>query len=190
CLPVPERGLTKEDAEFYEIRSCVSTKDGKTIEATYFPYYSKSGELTGFKKRDWTVPKDHDFHFTVVGIVKINAQMFGQPQTTKGGRKLIIVEGEEEVPATRRASLESLRGTKYEGKIEPSVVSISMGTANAAESVAHNIEFVQSFSDIVLAFDSDSATPKELKKNILKGKEAKEEVASLLLSDNIYTITH
>ncbi|WP_207809902.1 hypothetical protein, partial [Pseudomonas sp. 78_B] len=100
------------------------------------------------------------------------------------------VEGEEEVPATRRAILESLRGTKYEGKIEPSVVSISMGTANAAESVAHNIEFVQSFSDIVLAFDSDSATPKELKKNILKGKEAKEEVASLLLSDNIYPITH
>ena len=190
CLPVPERGLTKEDAEFYEIRSSVSTKDGKTVEATYFPYYSKSGELTGFKKRDWTLPKDHDFHFTVVGTVKINAQMFGQPQTPKGGRKLIIVEGEEEVPATRRAILESLRGTKYEGKIEPSVVSISMGTANAAESVAHNLEFVQSFGDIVLAFDSDSATPKELKKNILKGKEAKEEVASLLLSDNIYTITH
>ena len=190
CLALPERGLTQQDAEFYGIRSAVSQKDGKTIEATYFPYYNKAGELTGFKKRDWTVTKDHDFHFTTVGVVKINAQMFGQMQTPKGGRKLIIVEGEEEVPATRRAILDSLKGTKYEGKIEPSVVSISMGTANAAECVAHNLDFVQSFSDIVLAFDSDEATQKELKKGILKGKEAKEEVAALLLSDNIYTITH
>ena len=190
CVGVPERGLTKADAEFYEIRSALSQKDGKTVEATYFPYYNKAGELTGFKKRDWTLPKDHDFHFTTVGTVKVNAQMFGQPQTQKGGRKLIIVEGEEEVPATRRAILDSLKGTKYEGKIEPSVVSISMGTANAAECVAHNLDFVQSFSDIVLAFDSDEATQKELKKGILKGKEAKEEVAALLLSDNIYTITH
>lgn len=190
CLALPERGLTQQDAEFYGIRSAVSQKDGKTIEATYFPYYNKVGELTGFKKRDWTVTKDHDLHFTTVGVVKINAQMFGQMQTPKGGRKLIIVEGEEEVPATRRAILDSLKGTKYEGKIEPSVVSISMGTANAAECVAHNLDFVQSFSDIVLAFDSDEATQKELKKGILKGKEAKEEVAALLLSDNIYTITH
>lgn len=190
CLALPERGLTQQDAEFYGIRSAVSQKDGKTIEATYFPYYNKAGELTGFKKRDWTVTKDHDFHFTTVGVVKINAQMFGQMQTPKGGRKLIIVEGEEEVPATRRAILDSLKGTKYEGKIEPSVVSVSMGTANAAECVAHNLDFVQSFSDIVLAFDSDEATQKELKRGILKGKEAKEEVAALLLSDNIYTITH
>lgn len=190
CLALPERGLTQQDAEFYGIRSAVSQKDGKTIEATYFPYYNKAGELTGFKKRDWTVTKDHDFHFTTVGTVKINAQMFGQMQTPKGGRKLIIVEGEEEVPATRRAILDSLKGTKYEGKIEPSVVSVSMGTANAAECVAHNLDFVQSFSDIVLAFDSDAATQKELKRGILKGKEAKEEVAGLLLSDNIYTITH
>ena len=190
CLALPERGLTQQDAEFYGIRSAVSQKDGKTIEATYFPYYNKAGELTGFKKRDWTVTKDHDFHFTTVGTVKINAQMFGQMQTPKGGRKLIIVEGEEEVPATRRAILDSLKGTKYEGKIEPSVVSVSMGTANAAECVAHNLDFVQSFSDIVLAFDSDAATQKELKKGILKGKEAKQEVAGLLLSDNIYTITH
>ena len=190
CLAIPERGLIKEDAEFYEIRSAVSQKDGKTIEATYFPYFSKAGELTGFKKRDWTVPKDHDFHFTTVGTVKINAQMFGQPQTPKGGRKLIICEGEEEVPATRRAILNSLKGTKYEGKIEPCVVSVSLGTANAAESVAHNLEYVQTFTDLVLAFDSDEATAKELKKGIRKGKEAKEEVAGLLLTDNIYTITH
>ena len=46
CLALPERGLTQQDAEFYGIRSAVSQEDGKTIEATYFPYYNKAGELT------------------------------------------------------------------------------------------------------------------------------------------------
>ena len=189
-IGLPFRSLSEEDAKLYEIRTAVSEQDGRTPIKSYFPYRNKQGEIIGYKTRDWTVPKEDDFHFGVVGAVKINCLMFGQHMIQKGGRKLIIVEGEEEVPAVRRAILESLKGTKYEGKIEPAVVSISMGTGNASESVAHNLDFVQSFSEVVLAFDSDEATPKELKKNILKGKEAKEDVASLLLSENIYTFTH
>lgn len=189
-LALPERGLLQEDAELYEIRTAVSPKDGKTPIKSYIPSRNKQGEVTGFKTRDWTIPKEQDGHFGVIGAVKVSNQMFGQHLLAKGGKKLIIVEGEEEVPATRRAILDSLRGTKYEGRIEPNVVSINCGTANAAENVAHNLDFVQSFSDIVLALDSDQATPKELAKGIMKGKEAKEDIAGLLLTDNIYTITH
>lgn len=189
-LALPERGLTEEDAILFGIRTAVSPSDGVTPIKTYFPYYDKSGELTGFKTRDWTLPKDNDFHFGVVGTVKVSCQMFGQNLLSRGGKKLIIVEGEEEVPATRRAILDSLKGTKYEGKIEPNVVSVSLGTANAAESVAHNLDFVQSFQEIVLGFDSDFSTPKELKKGIMKGKEASEDVAGLLLTDNIFTFKH
>ena len=189
-LALPERGLLKEDAELYEIRTAVDPQDGKTPIKTYFPSYNKQGEITGFKTRDWTLPKEQQGHFGVVGAVKVSNQMFGQNLLQKGGRKLIIVEGEEEVPATRRSILNSLKGTKYEGKIEPNVVSINCGTANAAENVAHNLEFVQSFSELVLALDSDEATAKEVTKGIMKGKEAKEEIAGLLLTDNIYTITH
>lgn len=189
-LALPERGLIKEDAELYEIRTAVDPKDGKTPIKSYFPSRNKQGEVTGFKTRDWTIPKEQDGHFGVVGAVKVSNQMFGQHLLAKGGKKLIIVEGEEEVPATRRAILDSLKGTKYAGKIEPNVVSINCGTANAAENVAHNLEFVQSFSEIVLSLDSDEATPKEAAKGIMKGKEAKEDIAGLLLTDNIYTITH
>lgn len=189
-LALPGRGLLKEDAEYYEIRTAVSTEDGKTPLKTYFPSRNKQGEITGFKTRDWSLPKEQDGHFGVVGAVKVGNQMFGQNLLQKGGKKLIIVEGEEEVPAVRRSILESLRGTKYEGKIEPNVVSINCGTANAAENVAHNLDFVQSFTDIVLALDSDEATPKEAAKGVMKGKEAKEDIAGLLLTDNIYTVTH
>lgn len=189
-IALPERGLTQQDAIDYEIRTAVSTQDGKTPIKTYFPYRNKQGEITGYKTRDWTLPKEQDGHFGVVGAVRVSCQMFGQHLLEKGGKKIFIVEGEEEVPALRRAILQSIKGTKWEGKITPNIVSISCGTGNAAESVAHNLEFIQSFSEIVLAFDSDCATPKELAKGILKGKEAKEEVAGLLLTDNIYTFTH
>jgi hypothetical protein len=190
CIALKDRGLLKEDAEYYGIRTAVDPKDGVTPIKTYFPYYNKSGEVTGYKTRDWTVPKEADEHFGVVGTVKISCLMFGQQLLQTGGKKLIIVEGEEEVPATRRAILNSLKGTRYEGKIEPNVVSISMGTRNAAESVAHNLAFVQSFNEVVLGLDSDESTPKELSKGIHKGKEAKEEIASLLMSENLYTFKH
>lgn len=185
-----ERGLSQEDAILYEIRTALSTKDGKTPVKTYFPYRNKQGEIIGYKTRDWTLPKEHDFHFGVVGAVKISCQMFGQNLCEKGGKKLFIVEGEEEAVALRNCIIQSMKGTKWEGRLNPNVVSVSCGTGNAAESVAHNLDFVSSFSEIILAFDSDQATPKELSKGIMKGKEATEDVAGLLLTNNLYTLTH
>lgn len=191
-LGLPKRGITQEAAQIFGIRSAVSMEDGKTVTASYFPYYNKQGELVAFKKRDWTVPKeDTQNHFSVVGNLRINACMFGQQNISSGAtKKLYCCEGEEDAVALHMALLESVKGTKYEGKIVPSVVSISMGTANAVESIAHNDDFVKSFSEIVLAFDNDTVTPAEKKKNILKGKEATEAVAGYLLSDNIYTIEY
>jgi len=190
CLPLAKRGLTQESAEYAGIRSCVSQADGKTVEATYFPSYSQEGELVGFIKRNWLIPKDERGHFSAVGSVKEKNKLFNQQNVQKGGKRLYIVEGHEEATAMREVLLASVKGTKWEGKIVPSVVALPLGTGNAAACIAHNLEFVQSFDEVVLAFDSDSATPQELKKGILKGKEAKEEVANVLLTDNLYTFTH
>ena len=188
---IPHRAISTEAAEYFGIRSSVSESDGKTITASYFPYYDQDGKLTGYKKRDWTVPKEGDNHFTVVGTVKISCQMFGQQKLTKGcSKKIYITEGEMDAPALYSALLESVKGTKYEGKVRPSVISIPLGTSNAVESFAHNDTFIKSFQDIVLAFDADTATPKEKLKNILKGKEATEAVAGYLLTDNIYTFEY
>ena len=63
-LGLPLRGITQEAAQVFGIRSSVSVEDGKTVTASYFPYYNKQGELVAFKKRDWTVPKeDTQNHF-------------------------------------------------------------------------------------------------------------------------------
>lgn len=188
CLAVPFRGLLQEDAEYFGIRSAVSEADGTTIIATYFPYYNKDGVLTGYKKRDWTVPKEDDYHFSVVGSVRISSQMFGQHKAKKRPKALYIAEGEEEVVAIHRSILDSLKGGKWEGKMTPSVVGLSMGTANAQECVAHNEAFVRSAEEVVLCLNNDHATPKEALKGIKKGKEATEDIAAFLLLDNLHTV--
>lgn len=191
-VAVPHRGLTQEAANIFGVRSSLSEQDGKTVTASYFPYYNKTGELIAYKKRDWTYPKeDTENHFSVVGNLKINCLMFHQQDLGKNcAKKIYITEGEEDCIALHMSILESVKGTPYEGKRTPAVVSIPMGTANAVESAAHNEEFIKSFPEIVLAFDADSCTPAEKKKNILKGVEATEAVAGFLLTDNIYTIEY
>ena len=189
CVAVPDRGLLQEDAEYFGIRSALSEEDGKTPIATYFPYYNKEGILTGYKKRDWTLAKEEDYHFSVVGSVRISCQMFGQHKAKRNAKAMYIAEGEEEVVAIRRCILDSLKGTQWEGKMEPSVIGLSMGTANAQECVAHNEDFLRKAQELVLCLNNDHATPKEALKGIKKGKEATEDIAAFLLLDNMSTVS-
>jgi len=167
----------------------VSQEDGQTITATYFPHYNKEGVLTGYQKRDWTKQKDDDYHFTAVGSVKVSGKLFGQNTITRSKPKaLYIAESPEEAVAIRRSILDSVKGTEWEGKIQPAVVGLMNGTANAQEAVAHNEDFVRKAVEVVLCLNNDHATTKEAMKGIKKGKEATEDIAAFLLSDNISTV--
>jgi replicative DNA helicase len=188
CLPVPQASIIKEDAEYYGIKSEVSREDGETIIATYFPYYDQDDNLTGYKRRDWTKHKDEDYHFTVVGVIRSNSKLFGQHKCNSSGKSLVYVEGEGDVVATRRAMLEALRGTKWEGKIKPNVVGLNLGCGNAVEATAHNEPFIRSFEKLVILMDQDAATEKEKLRGVKKGKEATEDIASFLLANNLFTV--
>ncbi|MDB4311853.1 AAA family ATPase [bacterium] len=192
CREIPDQSISQEDAEYYGIKTSLSTTDGITLEASYYPYYNKAGDLTGYKKRDWTKDKDEDYHFSTVGTVKASSKLFGQNKCAGSGKRLIYVEGEGDVVATRRMILDSLIGTKYEakmlaGEMNPNVVGLNTGAGNAAECTAHNEKFIRGFNELVLGFDNDQATVHELAKGIKKGKEATEAVAGFLLAKNIYT---
>lgn len=191
CVEVPQQDIIKEDAEYYGIRSEFDQGDGETLVATYFPYYNQEGKLTGYKRRDWTKDKEEVGHFTVVGVVKVTSKLFGQHKCKphKQG-KIYITEGEGDCIATRRALINSLKGTKYEGKIEPNVVSLNCGAGNAKLSVAHNEDFIRSFKDIVCLMDNDQATEMEALKGIRKGKEATEDIAAYLLADNFFIVEY
>lgn len=188
-VAVPQQDIIKEDAETYGIRSEISQQDGETLVASYFPYFNQDGKLTGYKRRDWTKDKEEAGHFTVVGVVRVTSKLFGQHicKTNKNS-KIYYVEGEGCCVATRRALIDSLKGTKFEGKIEPNVVSLNCGAGNASVSTAHNEDFLRSYKEIVCLMDNDEATELERSKGIKKGKEATEDIAAFLLAQNFYVV--
>jgi archaellum biogenesis ATPase FlaH len=186
---IPERGIRKAILEKFGVRMSVSQTDVKTPTAVYFPNYDQKDKLTGFKKRDLTVPKEHDFHFTVVGRVAIDSKFFGQHEIEKIPRKrnkLVIEEGEWDFLSYYQAAVDSVKGTQYEG-IEPFVVSLTLGTGNAVDCVLSNKSFVDDFTNVVLSFDNDEANAVERKKKVMKGKEATVAVAAALMSDKVLT---
>lgn len=212
-LAVPFRGITLEAAQYFGIKSAVSPLDGQTIIATYFPYRDKYGKITAYKKKDWTKQKEEKGHITVVGTLKISNQLFGQYQVDQGNsrKKLFQLEGEDNVVCAWQALLDSLResarnptcpknikdylaaiesGIKFgtEGKPTIGVVGLTLGTANAVECIANNEKFVRSFEKYILALDNDEATEHEAQKNIKKGKEATDDIATFLLADNVYSV--
>lgn len=215
-LPVPEMSLSLDAAKYFKIRSSVASTDGVTITATYLPYYDKYGKLTGYKKRDWTLPKEKKGHFSVVGTVKAASQFFGQNEAAMGaGRKQIfIVEGEGDVTAGWQAGFEFVKalsvspnapkgvkdwaasvlkgitsiqnGEEVAGVPTLPFVGLNCGTANAVDTFANNEKFIRGYEKVVLGFDNDEATALEKERKVKKGKEATDDVAAFLLTDNIY----
>lgn len=107
----PDRQLTQEAAEYFQIRQEYSQEDGITIVATHYPSYNQGGDVVGFKRRDWTLDKEERFHFTTIGVVKAKNQMFGQRQTAAGlnRKSLIQTESEEDTYCVWQANIDNLR---------------------------------------------------------------------------------
>jgi archaellum biogenesis ATPase FlaH len=186
-VDVPSRGITKATCEKFGIRAAVSQEDGKTVEAFYFPSVNQKGKVTGYKKQNLLLDKSEEGHWTAIGSVNINNKLFGQDVAEKVARKrvsLTICEGEWDAVSCYQAIVHDVKGTKFEG-LEPFVVSIPLGTANAVEAVLHNNEFVHSFDGLSIFFDDDYCTPKEKAKGILKGHEAREAVAGALVGTSL-----
>ena len=190
-VDIPERGIRKETLERFGVKVAVSQTDGKTPEAIYFPSYNQKGKVTGYSKQDLTKSKEEKYHWSVVGSVTIGNKLFGQNVAEAQNRKrnnLTITEGQWDMLSVWQAGIDSVKNTKYEG-IEPLVVSIPMGTANAVESILHNESYVLSHDALTIFFDDDHCTPAELQKKIMKGHEAREAVANALVGSGVSLFT-
>jgi twinkle protein len=130
-----DRGISKETAEKYGVK-VVYDSAGQLAQHIY-PLYINN-ELTANKIR---YIKDKRFSFDVspngVGL-------FGQQLFKGGGKYLTIVEGECDAMAAYE-----LLGSKW------AVVSIIRGAASAVKDIKENLEYVESFDNVVLCFDTD-----------------------------------
>ena len=192
---LPERGIRKETLDRFGVKVAVDPKDGCTPIAVYFPSYNQKDKITGYTKQDLTKSKEEKYHWSVIGSVSISNKLFGQVVAEKQQRKrdsanLTMVEGQHDLLAVFQSCVDSVKGTKY-ATIEPIVVSIPMGTANAVESILHNDKFVESYGSLTVFFDDDHCTPAETKKGIMKGHEARDAVAGALIGNGqaLFTIS-
>lgn len=176
CHAIAERGINKETAEHFGIRTKYSEEGGQAV-AHYFPY-TFDGKVVGFKKRDLTVPKIHKYHFTTVGTQGPKCDLFGLNVGNKtGGKKVVIAEGEYDCAIIWQCLKEKHR------QGNPTVLSISSGTASAVMNIGQkqNQTYLSRFVDVVLAFDNDRATPEEREKEkIMKGQDAVAAVYGLM----------
>ena len=120
----------------------VSFDKGGKIDKHYYPYYDSkdSNCLLGYKERTVATKE-----FQIIGTNR-GSGLFGQGANRSGGKYLTICEGE----------LDALSISEmFDGKWQ--VVSLKNGSNSASKDVKENLEYIESFDNVVLCFDQDQA---------------------------------
>ncbi len=129
------------------------------------PYCDTSGKVVAQKVRT----KDKDFRVTG----KMPGTLFGQQLwQNKNGRKLIVTEGEIDA-----MSVYEVLSTKWP------CVSLPSGCTSAAKVFKENIEFLESFQEVVLCFDQDEPGQKAVSEVVDLLTPGKVKVATLPMKD-------
>lgn len=129
-----KRGISEETCRKFGY-SIGTLRDGTTVQIA--PHYSPMGELVAQHTR--SAHKE----FRWLGERKA-AMLFGQQLWSSGGRKVIITEGE----------IDCLTVSQIQGNKWP-VVAVSNGTKAAPDDIRRNLEWLESFQEVVFCFDMD-----------------------------------
>lgn len=129
------RGISKSVCRLYGYRR--AKVRGQYMEVAN---YIKDGVLVGQHVR---IQKQKSKDFFWAGE-KAKSGLFGQHLWKKGGRRIIVTEGEIDCMTVYQTL-----GSKWP------VVSIPCGSADAANAIRAALEFLSSYSEIVLCFDMD-----------------------------------
>ena len=152
------RGLKDEYTKQFGVRYSYDEKTGEVTEQ-YYPV-TQEGQLTGYKIRE--VPKN----FRSIGRTGADCELFGQFKFNRGGKYVLIVEGELcQLSAYQMlAEYNKNRGSDF----ETAVVSPTTG-ANSYKQIAAQYKFFDNFDNIILAMDNDEP-----------GRKAEEKIIKVL----------
>lgn len=100
------------------------------------------------------------------------AALFGQNLWRQGGRKVIVTEGEIDC-----LSISQLQGNKWP------VVSLPNGASSGAKYIRASVEWLESFDEVVFAFDMDEPGQKAAKECALLLSPGKAKIARLPMKD-------
>jgi len=144
-IPLRSRKLSPETLKKYGYRIRPDTQ----VHAA--PYYDQNNTLVAVHTRG----PDKDFRWE--GKMR-GVKLFGQHIQQDKGKRVVVTEGEIDAMSISQAF-----GNKWP------VVSIPSGSKSAVKSVRDNLEWLNGFDEVVLAFDGDEP-----------GKRAVEDVAVML----------
>ena len=156
------RGISDEVLKFFGCRT--EFDDDGEVYARYYPY-TIDGKLSGYKVRKH--PKTFGGN---IGNTGKDCQMYGQFRFEKGGKYILLTEGEEDAMAAYQMFLEYARSKDSE--FVTSVVSVGQGVASHKQ-IAANYEFFNKFEMIYLGLDADEAGEEGIEKIVAalpKGK--------------------
>ena len=159
---IKKRRLTEETCRKFGYQ-VGKTDEGKTVQIA--PYYDVSGQLVAQKIR--TQDKD----FFAIGKLS-DATLFGQRLWASGGKRIVVCEGEIDA-----MSLSQAQQNKW------ATVSIPTGSKGAAKAIKSNLEYLESFSEVVLMFDQDQAGLDAAAECVTLFSPGKCKVATLPLKD-------
>lgn len=162
---IPERRLNLETCKHFGILTEMDQTSGQAI-THYFPI-TKEGDTVGYVARALNRPKKQAWY--TVGDVEIDCDLFGTQSCENGRKVLYVTEGMYDAPALWQAMKTDPKNKTNQA---PNVVSINLGTKNALENMDKNRKFLERHGIVATCFDNDECTAEELKKQIMKGKEA------------------
>lgn len=165
------RGIRDEITTYFGVRTEFDEEDA--VVARYYPC-TQDGQLVGYKIRE--IPKD----FRSVGRTGAECELFGQFRFTRGGKYVLVTEGEEDCLAAYQmlSDYNKSRGVDY----ETAVVSPTTG-ANSYKQIANQYKFFDSFDNIVLAYDNDKAGRDAIEKIVKYLPKGKVKIVNLRYKD-------
>ena len=165
---IPDRRISEATCKKFGVTVEYDT-EGK-ISKHHYPYYDKdTGAQTGTKSR---IVDSKGFYAS--GTFD-NVGLFGQQAFKGGGKYITVVEGEADALAVSEM---------FDGKW--AVVSIRSGASGAVKDIKANLEWLETFENVVICFDNDTAgqeasravldlfTPNKAKNVKLSAKDAGE----------------
>ena len=113
----------------------VTTSNGQTVQVA--PYRDKSGQIVAQHIRT----KDKQFSWRGANVT---TELFGKHLWGEGGKKIVITEGEIDCMSVSQA-----QGNKWP------VVSVPNGAQSAKKAIAANVEWLETFEQVIFMFDND-----------------------------------
>jgi twinkle protein len=159
-LPVDGfRGISK--SVIYDTGTKIEYDENRNVIAHYYPI-TINGSIKAYKKRI-VATKD----FKVIGKAEV-PQLFNQVNCGKR-KNIVITEGEVDTLSI----IEMLK----KAKAQLDVVSIVNGAQSARRNVAANLDFINKYQKVFIAFDNDE-----------QGQEAAKEVAHIVSPGKAYIV--